>query len=144
MCISKVSSRGNTNTTRILNFLKEDTTSADPITGNEVVHVEDMKRMLDSRSRDEPIYEILDGIVRTQALNRVFTTRGGRLGFAYGDFKSGDKLVVFDGSNIIHIIRKHADDRPNTYTLMGAGYTRGMMHGQVEELGSERLEMVLV
>jgi hypothetical protein len=73
----------------------------------------------------------------------TFSTTDKHFGFSNGHIETGDQVVIFDGAKHPHLIRRCPGDR-EVYQLIGEVYLRGMMRGEVEDLGFESREIVLV
>jgi hypothetical protein len=75
---------------------------------------------------------------------RVFRTAAGRLGFGSISVKEGDSICVFDGAPTTHVIRPLNYDRGSAYGFVGEAYVHGMMNGQIEDLGLDVQNIVLI
>lgn len=94
---------------------------------------------------DQPLSLVLSTIGSRQRNRRLFTTANDRMGLACGSISPGDLLCVFHGSEVLHIIRKTSQGSdPETYKLIGDALVHGLMQGEVDSLGIESEEVILV
>ncbi|KAK8128869.1 hypothetical protein PG984_009977 [Apiospora sp. TS-2023a] len=68
----------------------------------------------------------------------------GRFGFGPSNIAVGDSVCIFSFARTAHIIRRTPGSDSETYAIVGNAYVHGMMHGEVEDLGIEEQEIVLV
>lgn len=74
----------------------------------------------------------------------LFSTPSGQLGFGTSTLQKDDVLCVFDGARTPHILRRTLGTNGDVYSLIGEAYVHGMMNGEVEDLGLERQDVILV
>jgi hypothetical protein len=78
---------------------------------------------------------------------QLFLTKDGRFGFTVKGVRSGDVVVALNGSKWLHVLRKvsvGSDTEPATWKFVGDAYVHGVMYGEVDELGIEEEDIVLV
>ncbi|KAI1332850.1 heterokaryon incompatibility protein-domain-containing protein [Xylariaceae sp. FL0255] len=73
---------------------------------------------------------------------RLFTTACGRFGFSSPAVVPGDLVCIFDYAWTPHIIRQ--EEGSSSYHLVSEAYVNGMMRGEVQNLGLERTDIVIV
>lgn len=83
-------------------------------------------------------------IVSIQRRKCYFSTAQGRFGYGPSNMAVGDSVCIFSFATTAHVIRRTPDSERETYALVGEAYVHGMMHGEVEDLGIEEQEIVLV
>lgn len=111
------------------------------LTGNSAVNA----AIKDLRDTDDNQYIItLVQLVLVQRFCTLFRTKNRHLGYAIGDFREGDEVVVLDGAGTVHLIRKVDNSLGGMYKLVGVAYVHGMMNGEVESLGLHHQGVVLV
>jgi hypothetical protein len=83
----------------------------------------------------------------TLAGRRLFSTVEGRFGFGPAETRNQDVICILNHAKSAHVLRKTKDDaytNREVYAVVGQAYVHGMMDGEVEELGVEDMDIVLV
>ena len=75
---------------------------------------------------------------------RIFTTAQGRLGFGPETIQEADVVCILNYACTAHILRPDSAGGSPTYRLVGEAYVHGMMTGQIESLGLEEQDIILV
>ena len=94
--------------------------------------------------RGTSVESTLLSIMMAQTDHLLFRTAGGRLGLANGTFTVGDQLVLFDGARIPYLVRKCNEKSGESYQLTGIANVRGVMYGEIDSLGLESQDIILV
>ncbi|KAK6189420.1 hypothetical protein LQW54_013278 [Pestalotiopsis sp. IQ-011] len=79
-----------------------------------------------------------------QAGRKPFITSSGRFGFGPTSLQKGDQVCVFDFAQAPNVLRRDKEDNGMRYQVLGQAYVHGMMYGEVETLGIEEQEIILV
>lgn len=79
-----------------------------------------------------------------QVRRRLFTTKGGRLGYGPVSVEPGDVLTVFDGATVVHVLRRADGLKDGAFTLVGEAYVHGMMNGEIDSLDLRQDDITLV
>jgi hypothetical protein len=83
-------------------------------------------------------------IIRNTDGLRVSTIAQGRTGCGPPSIKQGDRVGIFSYTKTAHIIRCISATEQTTYALIGGAYVHGTMSGEIEDLGIEEQDVVLV
>ncbi|KAI1263428.1 heterokaryon incompatibility protein-domain-containing protein [Xylariaceae sp. FL1019] len=74
---------------------------------------------------------------------RPFITRKGYIGLGPPTAQPGDRLCVFFGSHIPHILR-HLNETGDKYTFVGDAYSYGLMDGEALRLGHDTMKFCVL
>lgn len=75
----------------------------------------------------------------------TFVTKDNRFGEVRGRVMPGDQVCLFDGAPIYYLLRRcETETRKGTYRLTSKAYLHNAMDGEVDALGLESREKVLV
>lgn len=83
-------------------------------------------------------------ISEVQLGRQLFSTAGRSFGCGDVGVQEGDMICIFDGAVTPHVLRKANGDCDGTYTLVAAAYIHGVMNGEIERLGLEAKDIILI
>ncbi|KAI1756503.1 heterokaryon incompatibility protein-domain-containing protein [Xylaria castorea] len=92
-----------------------------------------------------PVHELLKAMLSTLGGRRLFCTVKGGFGFGSKWMEVNDQVCVLNNANTTHLLRRSTKTkRRKTFRIVGDAYFDGMMNGQIELLGLEEQDIVLV
>ncbi|KAI0553752.1 hypothetical protein F4679DRAFT_530435 [Xylaria curta] len=92
-----------------------------------------------------PGHELLRAILSTLRGRRLFCTVKGGFGFGPKWLQVNDQVCVLNNAKTAHMLRRLTKTkRRKTFRIVGDTYYHGMMDGQIENLGLEEQDIVLV
>ncbi|KAI0436599.1 heterokaryon incompatibility protein-domain-containing protein [Xylaria telfairii] len=92
-----------------------------------------------------PNFKVLRTMTRTLKGRRLFCTVHGGFGFGPKGTQVNDQVCVLNNALTTHLLRRSSKTkRRKTFKLIGDAYFHGMMDGQIESLGLEEQDIVLV
>lgn len=105
---------------------------------------EDEDETLAYLNPNTPCMDFLIDCARFQAGRKPFITSSGRLGFGPTNLQEGDQVCVLDYAEAPNMLRCSKEENGLRYQVLGQAYVHGMMYGEVETLGIEEQEIILV
>lgn len=95
-------------------------------------------------SPGSPCLRFMIACAQFQAGRKPFITSSGRLGFGPTNLQEGDQVCVLDYAEAPNVLRRSKEENGLKYQVLGQAYVHGMMYGEVETLGIEEQEIILV
>ncbi|KAI1156842.1 hypothetical protein F4825DRAFT_473281 [Nemania diffusa] len=90
-------------------------------------------------------FKLLKSILSTLRGSRLFCTVKGAIGFGPKGIQVNDEVCVLNNAQTAHVLRRWTKTkRRKTFRVIGDSYYHGMMNGQIESLGLEEQDIVLV
>lgn len=76
---------------------------------------------------------------------QLFNTKEGRFGFTSRGVRAGDRVVVLNGSQTPHVVRRVEDlESEQRWKFVGDAYVHALMDGEAGELEFEEKDMIFI
>ncbi|KAH7087181.1 heterokaryon incompatibility protein-domain-containing protein [Paraphoma chrysanthemicola] len=127
---------------RVLRFSRRNTDPQDTSSG---VHSSEVELLEDiARSYTETV-KVFKTLLRPLWGRQLFLTEEGRFGFTLRGVRVGDHVCVLNGAPTPHVLRTASQvDERERWSFVGDAYVHGVMYGEVDTMGLDQREIVLV
>lgn len=94
--------------------------------------------------RSTPCMRFLTDILPCLEHRRLFISSEGRFGFGPKTTQEGDVVCILNYACTAHVLQRAEGRETGRHRVLGEAYVHGMMTGEIETLGLEERDIILV